>query len=100
SGEGRESIAAAPKSCNHPRDISPQTRRREKQSREQSVQSARVLKSDYVDLRRCGRAAGVPCLAVDAVGCTIRRSELAKSRQGTAVVAEPSTLARDRRQMR
>ena len=50
-------------------------------SREQSHQSARMTKrednaSPPRNLRRCGRAAGVPYPAVDAADCTTLRSEL------------------------
>ncbi len=69
----RASIAAAPKNCRRPGDISLQSRRREKQSREQSDQSARVLKRGISDFRRTARVAGAVCLAADDP-CKILRS--------------------------
>jgi len=72
-GAARASIAAVLKNCRRRRDISRQSRHREKQSREQSDQSARALKLDYVDFRSA-RAGGAPCLAAAAC-CTDPRSE-------------------------
>jgi hypothetical protein len=61
------------KNCRRRGDISQQSRHQEKQSREQSDQSARALKLDYVGLRSA-RVGGAPCLVAVAC-CTDRRSE-------------------------
>jgi len=72
-GVDQASIAVALKNCRRRGDISQQSRHQEKQSREQSDQSARALKLDYVGLRSA-RVGGAPCLVAVAC-CTDRRSE-------------------------
>ena len=72
-GADQASIAVALKNCRRRGDISQQSRHQEKQSREQSDQSARALKLDYVGLRSA-RVEGAPCLVAVAC-CTDRRSE-------------------------
>jgi hypothetical protein len=72
-GVDQASIAVALKNCRRRGDISQQSRHEEKQSREQSDQSARALKLDYVG-PRSARVGGAPCLAAAAC-CTDPRSE-------------------------
>jgi hypothetical protein len=77
-GADRASIAAAPKNCRRPGEISQQTRRQEKPSPEQRRHSARVLKREDVVLkwriRRCGRVASALCLVAGAAECTTPHS--------------------------